>query len=150
MRRRPNPKRSGRPGWAPTRTSLATASSIVRIMVTGSPAWKPQATFAVVMCGITASSAPIDQLPKLSPQSQLMSMTVMTGVSLSAGGRGRRAFDRLPVGVEDLEGLRGRGEADRGTGCRLHRPVRLDLDRVLIDQRLYAALRSADDDVAAA
>jgi tetratricopeptide (TPR) repeat protein len=34
----------------------------------------PQAMLAVVISGISASSAPIGQLPKLSPQSQLMSM----------------------------------------------------------------------------
>ena len=46
---------------------------MVFIMVTGSPAWKPQATLAVVTWGMSASSAPMTQLPKLSPQSMLMS-----------------------------------------------------------------------------
>ena len=54
-------------------TPFSLARAMVFIMVTGSPAWKPQATFAVVTWGMSASSAPMTQLPKLSPQSMLMS-----------------------------------------------------------------------------
>ena len=53
------------------------AQATVRIIVTGSLAWKPQATLADVISGITASSSPIRQLPKLSPRSELMSIVRM-------------------------------------------------------------------------
>ena len=53
---------------------LRAASATVFRITIGSPPWKPQATLAVVISGMIASSAPIGQLPKLSPQSQLMSM----------------------------------------------------------------------------
>ncbi len=42
-------------------------------IVAGSPACQPHATLAVVMRGISSASAPSVHLPKLSPQSQLMS-----------------------------------------------------------------------------
>ena len=45
-------------------------------MVAGSPACHPQATLAVVIRGISSSSAPSLHFPKLSPQSQLMSIAV--------------------------------------------------------------------------
>ena len=78
MGRRPKPSRSGNPGCAPIATPWRSASSTVRAIVSGSPAWNPQATFALVMSGITASSSPIDQLPKLSPMSELTSKVSVT------------------------------------------------------------------------
>src|SRR5689334_8256830 len=75
--RRPKPSRSGKPGCAPTATPFALQVSTVRSIVTGSEAWKPQATFALVIAGMSASSSPIRQLPKLSPQSELMSIVLM-------------------------------------------------------------------------
>ena len=52
----------------------ARAAVTVRSMVSGSPAWKPQATFTEVRKGRSASSWPIDQAPKLSPTSAFRSM----------------------------------------------------------------------------
>src|SRR3954463_15075526 len=73
MTRRPKPSRSGRPGCAPTATPWRMARATVRSIVTGSPPWHPQAMFAEVTSGMISSSLPSDQLPKLSPRSQLMS-----------------------------------------------------------------------------
>src|SRR4051812_14573758 len=44
-------------------------------MVAGSPAWKPQATLALVTVAITAASSPSSQRPKPSPTSELRSTT---------------------------------------------------------------------------
>ena len=74
MARRPKPSRSGSPGCEPTATPCSTAASTVRCIVSGSPPWKPQARFAVVIRGSSAASAPSFQLPNDSPISQLMSM----------------------------------------------------------------------------
>src|SRR5262245_54522201 len=46
--------------------------SVARITL-GSPPWNPHATFADVMYGKTASSAPMRYAPKLSPMSQFRS-----------------------------------------------------------------------------
>src|SRR5919204_6046370 len=66
----------------PCRRALSTVARIT----SGSPAWKPQATLADVMTGISASSAPRSQSPKLSPRSELKSMS-LKGPPPSARGR---------------------------------------------------------------
>jgi len=48
---------------APITQSFVTASSHVRRMVPGSPAWKPQATFTEVSNGTSSSSGPPDHAP---------------------------------------------------------------------------------------
>ena len=53
-----DPRRSGRDGWAPTRTSCAFASCTVRRMWLKSEPWNPQATLASVMKGMIPSSSP--------------------------------------------------------------------------------------------
>ena len=47
--RRPKPCRSGNAGCAPRLTPVSPASRTVSVMTSGSPAWKPQATFAEPM-----------------------------------------------------------------------------------------------------
>jgi hypothetical protein len=58
-------------------TPAAAASRQVRAMVLGSPAWKPQATLALVTWRKTAASSPMVQLPKDSPTSLFRSMKGM-------------------------------------------------------------------------
>ena len=58
MTRRPNPQRSGKPQCAPTATPFAFATLKVCAMISGSPAWKPQATLAEVTIASSASSSP--------------------------------------------------------------------------------------------
>src|SRR6266550_3614188 len=50
----------------------------VRLSVVGSPAWKPQATFALVTTSSIASSSPSRQRPNDSPRSALRSMRTAT------------------------------------------------------------------------
>src|SRR5215204_5848214 len=76
MLRRPNPARSGRPGWAPTATPAARARRTVARITPGSPAWYPQATFAEVIAFISSVSLPRVQRPNDSPRSELRSMVV--------------------------------------------------------------------------
>src|SRR3954447_24397430 len=78
---RPNPRRSGSPGWEPTSTPYCLQSATVCTIVSGSLAWKPQATLADVIAGITTASLPIRQLPKLSPRSELMSIVRTNSLS---------------------------------------------------------------------
>src|SRR5688572_20686581 len=56
-------------------TPLATAASQVASRVRGSPAWKPQATLALLTTSSIASSSPSCQVPKPSPRSVLRSMS---------------------------------------------------------------------------
>src|SRR3990172_6420930 len=51
-----------------------TARAIVRSIVSGSPACAPQATFTALTRGMSSSSRPMRQGPKLSPASQFSSM----------------------------------------------------------------------------
>ena len=61
--------------WQPLMaTPCCAASATVRRIVSGSPAWKPQAMFAEVTCASTPASSPIVQAPKDSPMSLLRSM----------------------------------------------------------------------------
>ena len=113
--RRPKPTRSGSPGCAPTATPFSTAASAtVRCIASGSPPWKPQATLAVVMSGMSASSAPSVQLPKLSPQSQLMSSD---GLMRPCAARARLVVARRVAG--DLDAPRRRRRLAKRD--RLHR-----------------------------
>src|SRR5919197_149387 len=85
MRRRPNPSRSGNPTCAPICTSCPNAARTVARIVAGSPAWKPQAMLAEVMKGISASSSPSFQRPKLSPMSTLTSSIVTDAIAPPPG-----------------------------------------------------------------
>src|SRR3954471_6949247 len=58
-------------------TPAATAVVQTRRIVDGSPAWKPQATFALVTTPSSASSSPSRQTPKPSPRSAFRSMLVI-------------------------------------------------------------------------
>src|SRR5438309_7870988 len=53
-------------------------------MTPGSPAWKPQATFADEITRIITSSAPRSQSPKLSPRSELKSTPAIPDSSQAA------------------------------------------------------------------
>src|SRR6185369_55260 len=74
MARRPNPRRSAWPGWAPRATPARTARPTVRSITAGSPAWNPQATFADVTRVRSSASDPMAQAPNPSPTSALRSM----------------------------------------------------------------------------
>jgi len=76
--RGPKPTRSGYEGWAPTVTSCAAAARQVRSIVTGSPAWNPHATLALVTTSSSASSSPIRHDPYDSPRSALRSTFLMS------------------------------------------------------------------------
>src|SRR5215469_8717975 len=71
MRRRPKPHRSLKPGCAPMLTPCAAASVTSRCIVTGSPAWKPQAMLAERMILSSPASSPMSYAPKPSPISAL-------------------------------------------------------------------------------
>src|SRR6516165_6400729 len=71
MRRLPNPQRSLKPGWAPMLTPSATAWVTIRCIVTGSPAWNPQAMLAERMTLSNPASSPMSYAPKPSPISAL-------------------------------------------------------------------------------
>src|SRR5215217_1361932 len=81
MNRRPKPDLSAYPTWAPIATSRSAARRHTARMIDGSPAWKPQATLALVTTSSRALSSAIVQLPKPSPRSALRS-TVFIGSSL--------------------------------------------------------------------
>src|ERR1700753_3032809 len=51
-------------------------------MMSGSPAWKPQATLTEVARSIMAASLPISHAPNPSPRSQLRSIVVMMATRL--------------------------------------------------------------------
>src|SRR3954470_5260970 len=74
MKRRPKPARSRQDNCAPIATPPATAPAHTRRIVDGSPAWKPQATFALVTTPSSASSSPSFQTPNPSPRSALRSI----------------------------------------------------------------------------
>ena len=65
------------PGCAPTATPRCAASSTVRRIVPGSPAWNPAATFTVVTNSNIAASSPIDHAPNDSPASTFRSMVAL-------------------------------------------------------------------------
>src|SRR5215469_5775655 len=56
-------------------TPRATAPAHARRIVSGSPAWKPQAILALETIPSSALSSPSRQAPKLSPRSALRSIT---------------------------------------------------------------------------
>ena len=63
----------------------------MRRIVSGSPAWKPQATLTDVTSGMSAASAPIGHGPTLSPTSAFRSIRPVTPPSYApAPGRGTR------------------------------------------------------------
>src|SRR5688572_5111833 len=73
MNRLPNPSRSGYDTWAPIATPRSAAAWHTRRNVDGSPAWKPQATLALVTMSSMASSSPRLHTPNDSPRSALRS-----------------------------------------------------------------------------
>src|SRR5229473_7090322 len=73
--RRPKPQTSKKLGCAPIPTSFSLARLTVSNMTSGSPPWKPQATFAEDTIFSISASLPIVQAPKLSPMSQFRSIT---------------------------------------------------------------------------
>src|SRR6516162_5974917 len=88
--RRPNPQTSKKLGCAPIPTPFSLARLTVSNMTSGSPPWKPQATFAEVTIFSISASLPMVQAPKLSPMSQLRSITsigVTPGFQYSLYGR---------------------------------------------------------------
>src|SRR5271169_2771468 len=134
MRRRPNPHRSLNPGCAPMLTPSAAARLTSRCIVTGSPAWNPQAMLAERMIFINEASSPISQAPKPSPISALRLIAfAMPGSSLyrpASYGVANCSKNSMPVrflSVGDRALVVEFGDAiDRG----LSREV-LRLDRVL-------------------
>src|SRR3954469_1927213 len=112
-------------------TPTATARVHTRRMVEGSPAWKPQATFALVTTSSRASSSPSRHTPNPSPRSALRS-TVRPGVITAAvwhrgcGLRGLAAGARRRVRLPDRLGLRGPAVA-QVDGEDGHRPDREEL-----------------------
>src|SRR5690606_38160098 len=94
-----------------------TAAAQVLLIVTGSPAWKPQATLALVTMSSRARSSPSRQIPKPSPRSALRSITMGPSLPLlpPGGGDSRRTLpDRRPDN-QDLcpQTGRQRGETNR-------------------------------------
>src|ERR1700730_17470237 len=71
MRRLPNPHKSLKPGCAPMLTPAATAWVTTRCIVTGSPAWNPQAMLAERMILSSPASSPMSYAPNPSPISAL-------------------------------------------------------------------------------
>src|SRR3954452_8122607 len=76
MNRRPNPARARWEPAAPTAPPPPPAPAQPRRIVDGSPAWKPQATLALVITPSRASSSPSVQTPKPSPRSALTSIVL--------------------------------------------------------------------------
>src|SRR5271166_1626375 len=81
IRRRPNPQTSKKLGCAPIPTAFSLARLTVSNMTSGSPPWKPQATFAEVTIFSISASLPMVQAPKLSPMSQFRSIASIGGHS---------------------------------------------------------------------
>src|SRR3954452_2791505 len=112
-------------------TSASTARVHTRRMIEGSPAWKPQATFALVTTPSRASSSPSRHTPNPSPRSALRS-TVRPGMVTAAvwhrgrGPRGLAAGTRRRVRLPDRLGLRrpAVAQVDREDG---HGPDREEL-----------------------
>src|SRR6516164_4869943 len=73
--RRPKPQTSKKLGCAPIPTPFSLARPTVSNITSGSPPWKPQATFAEVTIFNISASLPMVQAPKLSPMSQFRSIT---------------------------------------------------------------------------
>ena len=88
--------------WGKVKTVLQIAMVLALITVDGSPAWNPQATFALVTTSSTAASSPSRHRPKDSPTSALR--------STRADGEGPVAFRRRPP--------RARGHRARRRGAR--------------------------------
>ena len=92
MRRRPNPHKSLKPGCAPMLTPSATASVTSRCIVTGSPAWNPQAMLAERMILSNPASSPMSYAPKPSPISALRLIALAMPPPRSIGHRRSRSL----------------------------------------------------------
>src|SRR5919112_30326 len=87
-------------------TPAATADVHTRRMVDGSPAWKPQATFALVTMPSSASSSPSRHTPNPSPRSALRSTVRATS--------DRRGADEALAGDQTGQLLLGQPVGARG------------------------------------
>ncbi|MOA33115.1 hypothetical protein D3C78_1543820 [compost metagenome] len=89
-------------------TPCSTARRTVRCMISGSPAWKPQARLAWSISGMAWTSSPIFQAPKLSPMSQLRRIRVVMPGSLKLEARSGKQN-----GVRDGPGVAGMARSYR-------------------------------------
>src|SRR5215469_5719942 len=90
--RRPKPQTSKKLGCAPMPTPFSLARVTVSNMTSGSPPWKPHATFAEETIFSISASLPIVQAPKLSPMSQLRSITSIGFLRMAGRPRSRSVF----------------------------------------------------------
>ena len=94
------PGRRSRDAPRPRRRACAAKESVTNI-VSGSPAWPPQATLALVATSIIAASSPIDHGPKPSPRSEFRSILRICDIrsccrpAWCERGGSRRPPDRL-------------------------------------------------------
>ena len=116
MNRRPNPTRSGYDTWAPIATPWSAAAAHAARRVDGSPAWKPQATLALVTMSSIASSSPRRHTPNDSPRSLLRSMRTAPIVEVRSSRSGPRVDERRRATVAAVRSVR-RGRL-RARRCR--------------------------------
>src|SRR5258707_13703910 len=93
-------------------TPRAFASSTVWRMMSGSPAWKPQAMLTEVASSIMAASLPISHAPNPSPRSQLRAILVMMllrfrGVDFGVLVRSRYIGERGHLPGRRIDGAHG-------------------------------------------
>src|SRR5688572_23616841 len=97
-------------------TPRSTAVRTVRSIVAGSPAWNPQATFALVTTSSNAASSPRLQRPYPSPRSEFRSTSAPFGLGRSQPARVLHDLALVrPFLVEVVPG-RLRGQPDRDDG----------------------------------
>src|SRR3954453_11522589 len=83
-------------------------------MISGSPAWKPQATLTELASSIMAASLPISHAPKPSPRSQLRSTVFMGALPSRSSCRLRLRHDLPGPGVHSAHRIaRNVGIAER-------------------------------------
>src|ERR1041384_5088572 len=99
-------------------TPRSTAAAQVRLIVTGAPAWKPQATLALVTMSSSAMSSPSRQMPKPSPRSALRSITMVPSWRHRLPGRDEQrlgsAADLAGLVVQRRPGQAPAGRTDHG------------------------------------
>src|SRR5687768_14581868 len=119
-------------------TPRSAAAATVRSMVRGSPAWKPQATLALVTTSSRARSSPRLQTPYPSPRSLLRSTLALTEPILSRAGAEGLICSRLRTLPPVLRLRRGRRMAVPGSGQLGEALVDLDALEMLTSSRSYA------------
>src|SRR5258705_13183369 len=102
--RRPKPDLSAYPTWAPIATSRSAARRQTARMMEGSPAWKPQATLALVTMSNRALSSAIFQLPKPSPRSAFRSTVFMSSSIRRFGLLAEQIDDRTDGAHRQIDG----------------------------------------------